>query len=344
MIYRLIITICCLILAGKGEGAEVLGIGAPIVDLILHVDDDFLQEHAPGYKGGGYRPGWEKFSKILELASDNSPTIATGGSCSNTIKGLASLGVSTALFGKLGNDKMGDFFLEKIVPLGIESLHISCQTPTAQVMCLVTPDKNRTFVVFPGAGDEISPNDLTDQLFEGIRHLHVDGYMLYNGQIVEEAMKRAKANGATVSFDLATFNVVNAYKDHILHLLDNYVDLLFANQDEATALIGLTDEEACEELLALCDTVVILAGADGCIAGSKEGILRQGTAKVDVVDTTGAGDLFASGFIYGYLKGMPLCKCARLGNLLGSTVVTVNGAEIPKHLWEKIENHLTHED
>ncbi len=338
--YKFFILLIISTLTGKLAGAEVLGIGAPIIDLILHVDDDFLEEHIPGAKGGGCRPGWDRFCKILQEAPGDGPLLATGGSCSNTIKGLASLGVSTSLLGKRGNDAMGEFFVNKITPLGIEPHLLLSETPNAQVMCLVTPDKNRTFVVFPGAGDEISREDLSDHFFDGIRHLHVDGYMLHNGPLIEEAMKRAKERGATVSFDLATFHIVRQFHERILSLLKNYVDIVFANQDEAKALVGAIDEKACQLMLAYCPTVVILAGAEGCIVGTEEEILKEPTIQVTVVDTTGAGDLFASGFLFGYLNGEPLRQCARLGNLLGTTVVTVNGAEIPPHKWEMIRWHL----
>lgn len=341
MSYKLFILLMISLLTGKLTGAEVLGIGAPMIDLILHVDDAFLDEHIPGNKGGGCRPGWERFSKILEEAPGGGPFLATGGSCSNTIKGLASLGISTSLFGKRGNDAMGEFFVSKITPLGIHPHLIVSDTPTAQVMCLVTPDKNRTFVVFPGAGDEVSSEDLSDHYFDGIRHLHIDGYMLYTGPIVEEAMQRAKAQGATISFDLATYHVVNRFHDRIVSLLEKYVDIVFANRDEAQALVGAVDEEACQRMLTYCPTVVILAGPDGCITGSQqEGIVKEPTTKVSVVDTTGAGDLFASGFLFGFLTGQPLQQCARLGNLLGTTVVTVDGAEIPPEKWEMIRRHL----
>lgn len=318
---------------------EVLGIGSPVVDLILHVDEAFIDKIDVS-KGSSCYLEWQMFSKLLKEAPADSPVIVTGGSCANTIKGLASLGLSTSFFGRLGTDPMGSYFLETILDLKIEPKLIKTDTPTSQAISFVTPDKNRTMVFFPGAGKELSDQDLHEELFDGIRHLHIEGYMLGNGQLVEEAMRLAKGKGITISFDLGSFDVAKSHRSLIFYLLSHYVDIVFANHDEAKALTGLSGEAACKKLLTLVKTAVILLGAEGCLAGSSTEMVREKTRKVDVVDTTGAGDLFASGFLYGYLSGKPLSTCARLGNLLGSTVVTEHGAEISKANWQWINQQI----
>ena len=244
---------------------EVLGIGSPVVDLIIHVEEHFK---IPGHRGSSTPITWEAFVQLLKEAGP--PRIRTGGSCSNTLKGLASLGVQTSLFGKVGVDPMGKYFLETILDLQITPLLIQSDTPTTQVICLIPPDKNRTMFFYPGAGAELTEHDLSDQLFKA-RHLHIEGHLLSNGRLVEESMRRAKAHGATISFDLGSYDLAYNHKERIMHLLP---DILFANQEEARAMTGSTGEEACQKLLPYGKTIVILMGAEGCVVGSQEGIIR----------------------------------------------------------------------
>ncbi len=324
---------------------QVLGIGSPGMDLLLPVEESFL-ETIPGGKGGSQHIDQENFRKVVKHARGCSTVsgeplkIATGGSCANTIKGLASLGSSCALFGKVGRDEMGRRFLDKMVSLHITPLLIATDTPTAQVICLITPDHQRTFRYFPGASAEFSEKDLFPELFRGIDLVHIEGYALYNGTIVEESAKLAKKYGAKVSFDLACYEVVERFKERILKLLPEYVDVVFANEDEVVALLGVGPQEGCQKLSEMCSVAVTLIGKKGCWVGSGDKIFHCPTLPVTVVDTTGAGDLFAAGFLHGYLNRRPLEECAFNGNVTGSTVVQIQGAEIPHSKWMTVHETI----
>lgn len=313
------------------QNYEVLGIGTPCMDLLLTVDDTFLT-NIGSEKGSSTHDNWETLSSILTQANQT-PRCLTGGSASNTIKGLSSLGHRTALIGMLGKDEMARRYLESISPLGIVSKMIQTDTPSQHVVALITPDHQRTFRVFTGASDEFKSLYLTPDLFEGVHLVHIEGYALYNEDVVEKAMQLAKEAGCLISFDMGNYRVVRQFKSRILELLPKYVDIVFANEDEILELTECSSKEGCDLLRTYCPVAVVLLGSEGCWAGNANEIIHSPPFPVQVVDTTGAGDLFASGFLHGYLNQLSLEECAVCGNLAGATVIELIGAEIPQSKW-----------
>lgn len=320
---------------------EVLGIGAPIVDHIIEVTEDFLMQIA-GAKGGMMAVDYPTLCHIID-SSGAKPTSIVGGSGANTIRGLATMGHSCALLGKIGKDAAGQKFLENMHGLQIRSFLVPTSTPTAQVVCLVTPDKERTLRSFFGASQEMTEGDLMDTQFEDVRLVHIEGYTLLKGALAEKAMDMAKHYGVKISLDLGSFEVVKAHKDKIVDLLTRYVDVVFANREEVQVLTQLNPVKGCQVLRDLCDTVVVLMGDEGCLVGKKERQIYYPAFPVEAVDTTGAGDLFASGFLHGYLQGRSLEECAHFGALLGAAVVQSFGAHIPEQEWETIKRRLAEE-
>lgn len=201
-------------------------------------------------------------------------------------------------------------------------------------------DLQRTFLSFAGAGHSITTQDIDEDSFKNTRLVHIDGYMLENIPVVEKAMQCAKAQGALVSIDMGCLRIATMFSSEILRLLSTYADIAFANEDEIQALVGMPAAEGCAELSHYCPTAVVLIGKQGCWVGSKGTILHSPARKVKAIDTTGAGDLFAAGFLHGYLKGYAIDDCAWLGNLLGGTVVSVLGAEIPEDKWVVIKDMI----
>lgn len=321
------------------QAYDVLGIGAPCMDILLRVDDAFLST-LPGKKGDSVHLNWQEFSKIIVHGQKTHLSIAAGGCTSNTIKGLASLGQNCAFFGKMGTDDMGHRFLQNITSVGILPMLLTTETPTQQVASLITPDCQRTMYCFPGASEELTEHDLTPGLFEGVRLVYIEGYALYNGTLVKKAMHMAKEAGALVAFDMGCSFVVNKFKKDIQELLVNYVDIVFANEEETKTLTGLEAAEGCAYLRNICGTAVVMIGKAGCWAGSGDELVLSPSVPAQVVDTTGAGDLFASGFLHGYLEGRPLAECAHWGNLTGASVVEVMGAEIPELRWEQLRQEM----
>lgn len=212
--------------------------------------------------------------------------------------------------------------------------------PSGRLACLITPDKNRSFFSSPGAGNAFCPADLNSLYFKEAKLVHLDGYSLRNSGLVEEAMKLAKAHGARISFDPGCFQLIREHKELILRLLEEYIDIFFANEDEIQELLNMPPDEGCKTLSRLVPIAVVLQGNRGCLVGSNEKVLSVPVRTVSVVDTTGAGDLFASGFLYGLLQGYSLAKCAQIGNLLGSSVIQHVGAEIPASNWPSILEYI----
>jgi sugar/nucleoside kinase (ribokinase family) len=305
----------------------ILGIGTPILDYTVRVENSFV-DSLPGKKGGMVPVTSEQFDEILK-SSHTHPLIMAGGSCSNAIKGLASLGFDCALLGIIGHDTNADEYYAQIRALGITPLFQTSSVPTAKVLCLITPDGQRTCRSYLGASQEIDVNAITPDLFQNKKLVHIEGYSLLQGQLPELVMQLAKDAGALISFDLASFEIVEQFKDRIRFLLSNYVDILFANEDETQALTGHQGEIGCQELAKLARIAVVMQGSKGCLVGSKDELLHELAIKVNVVDTTGAGDYFASGFLGAYLQNKSLRECAASGNKMAAKVVQVFGTNIP---------------
>lgn len=317
---------------------EIVGIGSPFVDYIIEVPHEFLVQLG-GSKGGMEIVDHATLEKILQSAG-RVPKLLTGGSCANTIRGLAKLGHETALVGRIGRDEASKNLLGQFQELGITSYLTSSDTPTAQVVCLITPDGERTMRAFLGASQEMSHSDLKEDYFAGVRHVHIEGYSILKGTLARSAMEMAKAAGVMISYDLGSFEVVNSFKNELVNLLSTHVDIVFANQDEVFALTQLDPEKGCRVLSDLCKIVVVLLGAEGCLVASGKKIIHVPAKKVQAIDTTGAGDLFASGFLHGYLRGKSLEESAYFGTLTGAAVVQVSGVEIPIDSWTNLKQEI----
>ena len=314
---------------------EVLGLGGVMIDNVLMVSHEFLST-IPGEKGGMERIDYPTLKEIL-ARSGVAPAVVPGGCSANIMKGLACFGRKAGMLGKIGKDPMGKFYINAMNERDVSLVMIESETPTAQLLALVTPDGERTFRTFQGASVEMGKSDLKKEFFAGVRLLHVEGYSLFNGDLAESAMKMAKEMGCKISFDLASFEIVRAFKPTIMHLLQNYIDIIFCNEFEARELTGLSEEKTSDFLAKLCEVSVVCMGKRGCFVHSGEEHFHFPAFVVDKpLDTTGAGDLFASGFLAGYLGNRPLQECALYGSLAGAAVIQVPGAEIPHEGWEQI--------
>jgi sugar/nucleoside kinase (ribokinase family) len=331
---KIILSILCVFMMGPVINAyEVLTLGGVVVDYTCFISEEEL-EKVSGAKGGSLIVSYDTFYQLL---AENQPClISPGGSGVNTLKGLAGLGHSCGLLGKIGSDEKGAFFLNALASRGVVSMLQQTPDYTAQCICLVTPDNERTMRTYLGPTHDFEDLPLERQAFQYVRLVHAEGYLLFNESVIERLFDAAKQAGAKISLDLGTFDIARLRREFILKVLEMDVDIVFANQDEAKALTGLDAEEACAILAAYCDIAVVTMGKNG-------GWLQSGQEKIyfpaypaEVIDTTGAGDLFISGFLHGYLKGEPLNKCSRMGSIIAASVVEVMGTEFDEQRWEKI--------
>lgn len=318
---------------------RILGLGGTCMDLLVPISNEFLST-LPGKKGGAEEI---TFSELIQIMENNGtiPSLATGGSCANTMKGISSLGEPCALLGKVGAGAWGDFFVSCMEQCGVVPLLHRSKAGSPCVLCLITPDGQRTMRFAEGCSREMTPLYLNPSYLKNVDLVHVEGYGLRNPGLVKRMMELAKEANKIVSFDPSCFELIEEHYELIHELLRNrYIDILFTNSDEVTALTGLPPKEGCAKLSEFCQISVVLLGASGCLVAHKDGMFDSPAFPAEAIDTTGAGDLFASGFLYGYINGASLEQCARNGNLLGHAVVEVVGAEIPQERWEKLRSQV----
>jgi sugar/nucleoside kinase (ribokinase family) len=313
----------------------VLSVGEPIIDMIYQVDKQFVESELTEF-GGSRKVDKLEFQRIKTLLSDAPFQAIPGGCSASTLKGISKLGLHCRYFGKIGHDDSGKLFGDSLINNAVIPQLLTSDNHTSELISLVTPDGQRSMISYFGAGEELKEEELTEELFEGVNHLVLVGYSLYNDRPFFRSIELAKKAGVTISLDLASFQLVRLFKPELLLTIYNSVDVLFANEDEARELTGLPPMEACYRLQKFCPVVVVSVGKNGCYVGSQNEMIHCPGRNAKVVDTTGAGDLFASGFLWSYLKGYPLKTCGKMGNLLGSHCVEVVGAEIPDWKWAEI--------
>lgn len=333
---------CCLFLAILHPlTASILGLGHAVMDLIAQVDDEFLTNYMPVKKREVFFCEEELFQQILSQYK-NEPQISPGGNTTNTLRVLATLSEPCTFLSSVGNDQFGQMFCHNLKELGIERKFVpSADSTTIRIACLVTPDTQRTFL---GTGPEIWTDPLDESVFEDAKWVHIEGRLLKSRFPLREAMQFAKKRQIPISIDVSSCQTIHSFKEELFDLIANYVDIVFWNEEEILAITGLAKEAGCLALHQICPTVVVTIGAEGCLVAHNQEVLHVQGFPACAIDTTGAGDVFAGGFLYGYLRGYPLLTCARIGNFFGSSIVEVLGAQLTEEKWDKIHLFLDQEE
>ena len=319
---------------------KILGIGNALVDALNKLKNDDLLEELGLPKGSMQLVDAETSAAIQEKTKDLDKEMASGGSAANTIHGLANLGADTAFVGTVGDDEIGKFFSNDLKKSGIKPLLNVSKTASGLANAMITPDGERTFGTFLGAAVELSAEDITPETFAGYDLLHVEGYLVQNHHLLEAILKTAKNAGLEVSLDLASYNVVEDNLPFLKKMVEEYVDIVFANEEEAKAFTGKEPRAALDELAEVTKIAVVKVGSKGSVIKSGDVITMVGVNKTEVADTTGAGDLYAAGFLYGYINGFTMKKAGELGALLASKVIADYGAKIKPEDWEEIKKTL----
>ncbi len=279
--------------------------------------------------------------EIKQAINGLKKTLASGGSAGNTIYGLGVMGVHSSFIGKVGRDEFGNFYEKDMVDAGLTPVLMrSFQSPTGTAVALVTPDSERTFATHLGAATELSADDLDVTHFKGYNILYIEGYLIYNLPLVERAFQIAKENSMCIALDLASFNVVNEMLPAFDRIVSEYVDIVFANEEEARAFTGLGPVDALNEISKKCKIAVVKTGPDGSWIKRGNEVIKVDALKVKAVDTTGAGDLYAAGFLYGFSHGFSLDKCGLFGSILAGKVIEVIGARMPEEKWAEAKKMI----
>ncbi len=315
---------------------KVLGLGNALVDILIRLNDDKLLTEFSLPKGSMQLTGPETAHEIMDSAKGLKISISAGGSAANTINGLARLGIPTGYIGAIGKDKYGEYFRE-----GLEKYHTTTyfnyrDTDTGIATGLITPDSERTFATYLGAALELEASMLKEEQFKGYAYLHFEGYLVPNHALVEKALEMAHRNGLVTSIDMASYNIVEENYDFLRKTIKKHVDIVFANEDEAKALTGKEPEAALEEIAGMCDIAIVKIGKNGSLIKQGTKVFKVGVIDAQSLDTTGAGDLYASGFFYGLINKFPLDECGRIASVLAGKVIEVIGSKMDNQRWEEV--------
>jgi sugar/nucleoside kinase (ribokinase family) len=319
---------------------QILGIGNALVDVMTMINDDNILSKFDLPKGSMQLVDEKKSIMVKSETVNFNRIMTSGGSAANTIHGLAMLGVKTGFIGSIGKDEVGDFFEKDMKYAGINTMLIRRNTVTGTAIAMISPDSERTFATHLGAAVELDANDLKPEYFDGYDILYLEGYLILNKKLVETACKMAKDKNMQIALDMASFNVVEAMLADFNEIVEKYVDIVFANEEEAKSFTGMAPEVALGRLAQLCEIAVVKVGKEGSWVKREEEIIKIGTVSVNLKDTTGAGDLYASGFLYGYAQNKNLEICGQYGSLLAGHVIEIVGARMDHDKWQKIRTSV----
>ena len=317
--------------------ASILGIGNALTDILaLLPDDTFLQEfHLP--KGSMQHVDMETGDKIWQTLKPMGVQLVAGGSAANTVTGTAIFGMKSGFIGKVGDDDLGHLFKSDQAQYGIESVLLKGKNSSGKSMVFITaPNAERTFAVYLGAALELVPEDLKPEYFEGYDYFHIEGYLVQNQSLMRRAVEMAKAAGCKISLDMASYNVVESNHAFLHDIVENYVDIVFANEDESYAFTHLNPEESVRAISEQCQIAVVKVGKNGSYVKSGEKQYHIGAITTSCTDSTGAGDLFAGGFLHALSDGFDIRRCAEIGTIAAGRVVEIVGTKLSDETWDEI--------
>jgi sugar/nucleoside kinase (ribokinase family) len=320
--------------------AKILGMGNALVDIMVRLENDQIIHDFDLLKGG-MKLVDEKFIQRLMDAVGHIPIEhAPGGSAANTMNGVSNLGMDTGFIGKVAEDHFGKVMNEDMKKNGIKPFLLKGIAPTGLAVAMVSPDSERTFAVNLGCAIELSPEDISSEMFVGYNYFHIEGYLVQNHELLKRAVVMAKENNVKVSLDLASFDVVQDNLEFLKEIIAHYVDIVFANEEEAKAFTGMGPELALHEISKTSEVSIVKIGKKGSLIKHGENIHTIGVIEAKSIDTTGAGDLYAAGFLYGMAKELPMQKCGEIGALLAGKVIEVLGAKMSVATWDIIRKEV----
>ena len=320
---------------------DVIAIGSAIVDILARVDDALIKDF--GMVKGTMALCTAEQSEDIYRRMGKAIEVA-GGSAANTIAGVASLGGTPSFIGKVGNDKLGDIFAHDIQVTGADYLKRTGTKPTATCHVLVTEDGQRTMNTFLGASTELEPSDIDAAAVGAANVLYIEGYQWDLPQAkaaIRKACQASKGAGRKVALSLSDPFVVDRHRADLLTLINEDVDILFGNEIEIFQLYEAGNLETAVERVRNSKTLAIMTrSAKGAVAFDGQTTIAVDAAPVaKVVDTTGAGDLFAAGFLYGYTHGRDLKNCLKIGALAAAEVISHMGARPEISLRDLLTRH-----
>ena len=319
---------------------DVYGIGHALVDLQFGVTEDILAALGV-HKGVMTLIDETRQQELIETLPAEPLKSASGGSAANTMIAVARFGGRPYYACRVGDDAWGGFYRDDLERAGVTSnLHGSCSGKTGQCVVLVTPDADRTMSTFLGVSDSMGPDQLEEEALRASQFVYIEGYLVTSDPgfaACLAAQRLARDHGVSVSLTLSDPSIVEIFRARFEDLIAAGVDLLLCNEDEARALSEKTDRRsACEAIAKLTPRACVTCGPEGAVVLDGGGGVNVSGVDVDAVDTTGAGDAFAGGVLYGLAHGFELADSARLGCFAGARVVSVYGPRLEHNLEEQV--------
>lgn len=317
---------------------RVIGIGNALTDMLVNLANDEVLEQYQLAKGSMSLVDSQLQTEISKAVAGCPYSLSLGGSAGNTIRAMARLGIETGFIGKVGDDTTGDFYEQALRNIGVKPYILRSEHRSGKCVSLVSTDGERTLVTHLGAAAELHRNDIDPAVFDGYDCLYVEGYLVQDHDLIESTMQKAKARGLRIAIDLASFNVVEENHDFLHRLVHNYVDILFANEDEARAFTGEQEPlNALQEISRMCELAVVKIGVRGALIKRGDEVVHVGImAAAKRVDTTGAGDFYAAGFMAALCNGLSLRQCGTIGAIAAGKVIEVVGTTFGEEAWQEI--------
>lgn len=319
---------------------KVTAVGNALVDILIKIENDTLLKKFNLPKGSMQLVDSERSDSIISQLGEYDKVMVAGGSSANTINSLAKLGVETSYVGKIGEDDFGVFFEKDMRNNGVVPTLLKTKTKTGRAVALISEDGERTFATSLGAAVEFDSKDFNLSQFKGFYIVHFEGYLVFNQSLIENLLKLAKEANCLISMDMASYNVIDAFPDFMKYIVEEYVDIAFFNEEEAKSFTGEEPEKALNIISEMCDIAIVKIGKDGSLIKRNTETVKVGAISAKPIDTTGAGDNYAAGFIYGLINNYSLETSAKIGSLLGGKVIEVLGAKMPERIWLEIQNEL----
>ena len=321
---------------------KIIGIGNALTDMLVNLSSDDVLHKYNIARGSMSLVDSKLQSEVSKAVAGRPYSLSLGGSADNTIRAMAQLGSSVGFIGKVGRDTTGDFFEQALENLGIKPVIFRGENRSGKCVSLISPDGERTMLTHLGAALELKAEEISAEIFAGYDCLYIEGYLVQDHTLIESVIRTAKRAGLKVAIDLASFNVVEENLEFLQRLVGNFVDIVFANEDEARVFSG--EEEpinALQYISELCELAIVKIGMKGAIIKQGEQVVHVGIMKAAKrVDTTGAGDFYAAGFLYGLTEGLDLRQCGTIGAVTAGKVIEVVGTTLADEAWDDIRKYI----
>lgn len=311
--------------------------GNALVDILLKLDNEQTLTETGIEKGAMDMIDEHQMIVIQRTLSHLERRQTPGGSVCNSMRALAKLGTQAGFIGKTGNDAAGMYYEQALLKAGVTPYFSKVEGLSGCCTVLISPDGERTMATFLGPAPTLGAEDIREEVIARYRHIYIEGYLLVNEPLVRDAMQKAKRAGVKIALDLSNFSIVHAFKDMLYDIIPRYVDILFSNESEAKAFTGLPPADAVRKMAGMVDVAIVTCGKEGALVSGRHETFSVMAEGGKPLDTTGAGDHFAAGFLHGQSSEASLGQSARIGSMLAGHVINVIGPQIPDGQWEQIK-------